>query len=219
MDVARVSTKRNSAARIRHALATASSGLLMSELVASTSLHENAVRRTLAKLIADGAVIVERQPSRARGRPRLRYRLVGTADEPFRQLVPMLLDLIDASGTSAETAYEIGRAHAERASARTFANTREAITESLVRLGFAPIEQSSTSTERTVLDLTRCPFSTEVVAARPEGRQICQLHHGFLAGVAEAADGVLDEFKINDPRALPCRVVFHAVGQQTTVPA
>ena len=207
MDVARVSTKRNSAARIRHALATASSGLLMSELVASTSLHENAVRRTLATLIADGAVIVERQPSRARGRPRLRYRLVGTADEPFRQLVPMLLDLIDASGTSAETAYEIGRAHAERASARTFANTREAITESLVRLGFAPVEQS------------RCPFSTEVVAARPEGRQICQLHHGFLAGVAEAADGVLDEFKINDPRALPCRVVFHAVGQQTTVPA
>ncbi len=214
--MARVSAKRNGPACVRQALAAASGGLLVSELVASTKLHENAVRRTLSTFVADGSVVVEREPSRRRGRPPLRYRLVGAADEPFRQLVPMLLDLLDASGASAGSAYEIGRAHAERAPVRDTGSTREAVIESLVRLGFAPVEQPSATPGRTALDLTRCPFS-DAVTASARGRQICQLHHGLLAGVASAGGGAIDEFVINDPRVVPCRVAFHAAGEQTKV--
>ena len=213
-----MSARRDGAARIREALASASGGLLVGDLVAATGLHENAVRRGLAALAAAGAVLVERQPSRGRGRPRHRYRLVGTADEPFKQLVPMLLDLLDSPGASAGTAYEIGRAHAERAGAGEHSSAGEAVVESLVRLGFAPVERPSGTPGHTALDLTRCPFA-DAVTASPNGRQICQLHHGLLAGVASRAGGALDEFVINDPRTVPCRVAFHTVGRRATVPA
>ena len=105
----------------------------------------------------------------------------------------------------------------KRAPASDSGSTREAITKSLVQLGFAPVEQPSSSPERTTLDLTRCPFSDPVTASA-NGRQICELHHGLLAGIAIAAGGALDEFVINDPRAFPCRVAFHTVGQETQVP-
>jgi predicted ArsR family transcriptional regulator len=214
--MARVSAKRNGRARLQQALAAASGGLLVSELVASTKLHENAVRRTLSTLVAEGSVVVERQPSRVRGRPRLRYRLVGAADAPFRQLVPMLLDLLDASGASAGSAFEIGRAHAETAPVRATGNTREAVIESLVRLGFAPVEQPSGKPGVAALALTRCPFS-DAVTASVEGRMICQLHHGLLAGVASAGGGAIDEFVINDPRVAPCRVAFRVAGERAGV--
>ena len=210
-----MSARRDGAARVREALASAGGGLLVSELVASTRLHENAVRRRLATLVAEGSVLVERQSSGARGRPRLRYRLVGTADEPFKQLVPLLLDLLDSPGASA---YGIGLSHAERAPAPAYASAREAVVESLVKLGFAPVERPSATPGRTTLDLTRCPFSDSVTASA-NGRQICQLHHGLLAGVARAGGGALDEFVINDPRTGPCRVAFHTVGRRSQVPA
>ena len=213
-----MSARRNGPQRIREALARASDGLLVGELVASTNLHENAVRRALATFVARGDVIIEREAPRARGRPPHRYRLAGGADEPFRHLVPMLLDLLDSTGAPAEAAFAVGRAHAERTPGYGRGSAREAVIESLVMLGFAPVERASPGATGVTLDLTRCPFA-DAVTASANGRQVCHLHHGLLAGVAAAGAGELDEFVINDPRVAPCRVAFHAVAPRDPRPS
>ncbi len=211
METASPSRKRDGRERVRRALAGAASGLSARELVAATGLHENAVRRILKALVTSGDVSIERETPRARGRPILRYRLVGAADAPFRRLVPMLLDLLGQSG-DAEDAYAAGRRHGESEPRRRSAGTREAIVDSLVTLGFAPVARPA-GPGRHVLDLTRCPF-TDAVTTSPNGRQICHLHHGLVAGVAAATGGEVDEFVINDPRVVPCRVGFRAEPEQ-----
>lgn len=203
-------TRRDAPRRISRALADAPRALSVRDLAEATGLHENAVRRALARLVRQGDVLAERQLPRTRGRPLLRYRLVGPADEPFRHLVPVLLDLLDASGAAAERAYAAGLAHAEAAPRFGHASAREAVIGSLATLGFAPVEiPSGTPGGRITLDLTRCPFA-DAVTTSANGRQVCHLHHGLLAGVARANGGRLDDFVINDPRATPCQVAFHA---------
>jgi hypothetical protein len=56
-----------------------------------------------------------------------------------------------------------------------------------------------------------CPFR-DAVTSSANGRQICHLHHGLLAGIAAANAGELDEFVIEDPRVTPCRVRFHELA-------
>jgi predicted ArsR family transcriptional regulator len=156
-----------------------------------------------------GDVRVERQRSGARGRPLLRYRLVGAADEPFKAVLPMLLELLDSSGASAGAAYAGGFAPGNAATPRS--GTREAVVSSLVTLGFAPVEQAPGDTPGVTLELTSCPFR-DIVTGSPNGRQICHLHHGLIAGIAAATGGALDEFAINDPPAVPCRVRFRELA-------
>ena len=200
----RMRPHRDAPRRVREKLATSAGGRSVRELAGLTCLHENAVRRTLALLVAAGEVCVERERSGARGRPLLRYRLVGAADEPFKTVLPMLLDLLDTSASSIRAAYAGGFARGCAASPR--GGTREAIVSSLVNLGFAPAEKRSAGPD-VALDLTSCPFR-DAVTDSPNGRQICHLHHGLVAGIAAASGGVLDEFVINDPRVMPCRVRF-----------
>ena len=211
METASPSRKRDGRERVRRALADAASALSARELVAATGLHENAVRRILKSFVTSGHVSIERETPRARGRPSLRYQLVGAADAPFRRLVPMLLDLLGQSG-GAEDAYAAGRRHGESEAGGRPAGARDAVVDSLVTLGFAP-EARAAGPGRHVLDLTRCPF-TDAVTSSPNGRRICHLHHGLLAGIAAATGGEVDEFVINDPRVVPCRVGFRAEPEQ-----
>jgi predicted ArsR family transcriptional regulator len=199
--------RRDAPLRIREALAGTAGGRSVRELADATLLHENAVRRTLATLVADGAVRVERRRSRARGRPLLLYRLVGTADEPFKAILPMLLELLDSSPPSAQTAYATGFAHGASTPAPGYRRTREALMASLVNYGFAPVERTAKPPAPAILDLTRCPFQ-DAVTGSANGRQICHLHHGLLAGIAAASGGELEEFAIHDPRSVPCRARF-----------
>jgi predicted ArsR family transcriptional regulator len=194
--------RRDAPQRIRDALLASDGGCSVRELTELTQLHENAVRRTLALLVAQGDVSVDRPRSGARGRPLLRYRLVGRADEPFKAVLPMLLGLLDPSATSSDAAYAEGFAHGGAASPED--NTREAIVSSLVTLGFAPVERPRDAPGVT-FELTSCPFR-DAVTDSPNGRQICHLHHGLVAGIATATGGALDEFAIQDPRLAPCRV-------------
>jgi predicted ArsR family transcriptional regulator len=205
----RVRARRDAPQRVREALTTSIGGRSVRELTELTKLHENAVRRTHALLVAQGDVRIERQPSAARGRPLLRYRLVGAADEPFKVVLPMLLGLLDISAASSAAAYARGFAHGSAASPP--GGTREALVSSLVNLGFAPVEETAGVGKGVALELTRCPFS-DAVTGSLNGRQICHLHHGLVAGIAAATGGVLDEFVINDPRAVPCRVLFHELA-------
>jgi predicted ArsR family transcriptional regulator len=199
--------RRDAPLRIREALAGTAGGRSVRELADATLLHENAVRRTLATLVADGAVSVERRRSRARGRPLLIYRLVGSADEPFKAILPMLLELLGSSPPSAGTAYATGFAHGASTPAPSSPGTREALVASLVNYGFAPVERTAKPSAPAILDLTRCPFR-DAVTGSANGRQICHLHHGLLAGIAAASGGELEEFAINDPRHVPCRARF-----------
>jgi predicted ArsR family transcriptional regulator len=200
-------TRRDAPQRIRRALAANPAGLSVRELADVSGLHENAVRRTLAKLVAEGAVVVERQQAQSRGRPLLRYRVVGSREEPFKGLVPLLLELVAAGDGSAEAAYAVGRAHGASAGARVHGSARERVAASLARLGFAPVERPSGHAGRVTFDLMRCPFA-DSVNGPANGRTICHLHHGYLAGVAHASRARLEEFVIGDPRATPCRVAL-----------
>lgn len=204
-------SRRDAPQRIRRALASAAGGLTVRELADVTELHENAVRRTLAKLVAEGSVVSERHRAQARGRPVIRYRVVGAREEPFKGLVPLLLELLDAGDGSARAAYAAGRAQGEVVGARSDGAASELVSASLARLGFAPVERPSGRPGVVTLDLTRCPFADSVNGAA-NGRTICHLHHGFLAGVAHASRGTLEEFVVNDPHVTPCRVSLRAAG-------
>jgi predicted ArsR family transcriptional regulator len=196
---------RDSTARIERALRAAAGGLTMRELVTATGLHENALRRALARLTARGAVDVESERRHSRGRPTLRYRHGGSPDEPFKRFLPLLLELLEATPAADEDAYAIGRAHAESTATSAPSGAREAVVSWLAMLGFAPREHGASDTGRAEFWLHRCPFG-EAVTSSPAGRRICALHHGLVAGVAEAHGGKLQEFVINDPRLEPCRV-------------
>jgi predicted ArsR family transcriptional regulator len=209
--VDRVTARRDAPRRIRLALASASGGCSVRELTAATSLHENAVRRTLAALISEGHVCVDRRPAHSRGRPVLQYRLVGPADEPFRAVLPMVLDLLDSSRGAPDAAYATGFERGRSAPVPGSGGAREALVSSLVSFGFSPVERPAADAGQTALDLTACPFR-ETVTGAANGRQICHLHHGLLAGIAVANSGELDEFVINDPRVTPCRVRFHELA-------
>jgi predicted ArsR family transcriptional regulator len=199
--------RRDAPQRIREALASTTGGRTVRELAEATLLHVNAVRRALATLAAEGSVSVERRRPRGRGRPQLLYRLVGAPDEPFRAILPMVLALLGSSPPSAEVAYATGFASGAATPAPGAGGTREALVASLVNYGFAPVERTAQPHAGAVLDLTRCPFR-DAVTGSANGRQICHLHHGLLAGVAAAAGGELFDFAIHDPRSAPCRARF-----------
>jgi predicted ArsR family transcriptional regulator len=194
-----------SATRIEQALRRSEHGLTMRGLVAATGLHENAVRRTVARLVQRG--IVHAQPDRrpSRGRPTLRYRHAGGPEEPFQRFLPLLLRLIDQAAVSQQDAYNIGRAQGLSAVGESRASAGEAVTRSLASLGFAPLERGSTEAGAAVLALSRCPFS-DAVTSPAAGRRVCDLHHGLVAGIAEAHGGEVASFTVNDPRNAACEV-------------
>jgi predicted ArsR family transcriptional regulator len=195
-----VNRRRNAPQRVREALASSPAGRSVRELTSVTHFHENAVRRTLSLLVARGEVLAEPQRAGTRGRPALRYRLVGGTAEAFKTVLPMLVELLDPSPAAA---YACGFAHGRASTAP--GDTREAVVSSLVTLGFAPLERAR-GRPAVELELTGCPFRDAVVDS-PGGRQICHLHHGLVAGIAAATGGELRTFAINDPRLEPCRVV------------
>jgi predicted ArsR family transcriptional regulator len=196
---------RDGAARIERALGDAPAGLTMRELISLTGLHENAIRRTLARLTGGGSVHVESERRPARGRPALRYRRAGAADESFRRFLPLLLERLERASVTAEDAFELGRARGAGMPHAPGAGAPYAVAGLLVQLGFDPARSGPRTDGAQRLTLRSCPFS-EIVASAPGGDRVCALHHGLLAGVAEANGGELESFTVNDPRALPCEL-------------
>lgn len=195
---------------LRH-LRTAAGPATVAELVAATGLHENAVRRNLARLGADGMVLAERDPAAAgRGRPRLRYRAAGGPETPYRELMPLLLGLLNGAAPAPEEVFAAGLAHG-RASAPE-GTAREAATASLAAMGFAPADETPAGTpgEEGVIRLRTCPFADLVT--RPGGRRLCALHHGILAGVAERRGAAVRHFEVVDPNRADCVLHLGADG-------
>jgi predicted ArsR family transcriptional regulator len=196
---------RASAARIERALGDAPAGLTMRELVSLTGLHENAIRRTLVRLTGSGSVHVESERRPARGRPALRYRRAGAADEPFRRFLPFLLELLQRASVTSEDAFELGRAQGAGMPSAAAVGAPDAVAGLLVRLGFDPARNGAGTDGAVRLTLRRCPFS-EIVASSRGGHRVCALHHGLIAGVAAASGGELQSFTVNDPPVVPCEL-------------
>jgi predicted ArsR family transcriptional regulator len=214
------SSARDGEARIMRVLEDArrGPGLTVPQVVEHTGLHPNAVRRNLARLAEGGRVHVDRSsPSgRGRGRPPLRYRAVASDAMAYRELMPLVLALltggggagVDAGADAFRAGREYGLANAPDG------DPAEAVAASLAALGFAPEPQPVPPGAAPRLALTRCPFSDMI--PRPGGRALCALHHGILAGVAEARGGTLVRFDVVDPRTGHCQagVAPGAAGSQ-----
>jgi predicted ArsR family transcriptional regulator len=200
---------RDGEARVIQALedAGAGAGLTVPEMAERTGLHVNAVRRNLARLAEGGRVHIDRAapPGAGRGRPPLRYRAVASDAMAYRELMPLVLALltgeggagVDAAADAYRTGREYGLANAPAG------DPREAVTASLAALGFAPQADPGPPGAAARLALTRCPFSDTIT--HPGGRALCALHHGILAGVAEARGGELVRFDVVDPRTGHCQ--------------
>jgi predicted ArsR family transcriptional regulator len=124
----------------------------------------------------------------------------------YRELMPLVLALLTGGGGAGvgavDDAYRAGRAYG-RANAPA-GEPVEALRASLVALGFAPADERVGQDGSTRMELTRCPFADMV--GRAGGRALCELHHGMLAGVAEARGGTLEAFEVTDPNVGHCRV-------------
>lgn len=188
--------------RVAAALDRAEGALDLAALVERTGLHPNAVRRALAALAGQGRVHADdAPPTGGRGRPRRRYRAVAGPERPYRELLPLVLGLLGGGGDP-EAAHAAGRAHGLAAGGPGPAG--EAVVATLASLGFAPSREDGRIALRT------CPFAEHVV--RPGGRALCSLHHGILAGVAEAHGGSLTDFTVADPRRAPCTLTVRDAG-------
>jgi predicted ArsR family transcriptional regulator len=91
---------------------------------------------------------------------------------------------------------------------------RDAVFSSLADLGFAPVEEPPGDPGKgtTTICLSRCPFA-DVVQSPPAATRLCALHHGLIAGVAEAGGGCLEEFTIVNPKTGCCRARLRRSAQ------
>ena len=176
------------------------------ELTAHLGVNHNAVRQHLAKLVAAGLVLEDRERRNRPGRPRLVYRLVETgapAEDGYELLATWLTETV-ATG---DPPVEVGR----RAGARTAAPLEASPAGPFERMrmamavhGFAPTLRRRAGT--TELVLGRCPYAAAVLA---DPETICSLHLGLAEGVAgRFGDVQVDELLPHDPRRAGCRLLL-----------
>ena len=185
-----------------------SSPVSVRELTDQFGLNHNAVRQHLAKLVAAGLVLEEREAPSGPGRPRLLYSVNPTAESrwgvtgPYERLSMLLTEMI----RSGESPVEVGRRAGRRQAAE---HAGDDPSTALVRVtatgGFEPtLEQRGNDVE---VMLHRCPFAN-VALADPD--IVCELHHGIAIGVAEQVGGItIDGLDRTDPRYAPCRLRAH----------
>lgn len=192
---------------IRSALEAAPAGLSAPELARLVGLKHNVVRKHLRLMQAGGLVEAVAAGRSGRGRPAVRFRLVGTSSEGRRELARLLVGMVVASGLGEDAVERYG--YLEGQGLLPTGAGPEAIIRLLEGLGFAPA-RNDVSTDDLDLRLKRCPFA-EAVTARG-GQLVCILHRGLSAGLADSAlaGGRLRAFEIADPLEGRCRVVMEA---------
>lgn len=194
--------RRNAPERVHATLAAARQPRGVAELVQSTGLHENAVRRALRDLGLRGMVHrVSAPASGHRGRPRLLYAAVGDPATPYRELLPLALSLAGARDHR-DGARSIGRAHG--LARQVEGEPLTAALASLARLGFGPELERPEDAQPARVRLTTCPFAETVTDPDALGA-LCALHHGILEGTVERCGGRLERFAVAPPTLGACR--------------
>lgn len=191
---------------IYHAIAAADRPIGVADLAEVVHVHHTVVRRHLAQLRSVGLVIESTEPPGGRGRPRLQYRLQGTAraaspdGDAYRRLASMLAEVV-RTGVSPR---RIGRAMGERAAQRTAEaiDPVDALEREAALLGFQPRRRRTARGAELVL--RHCPFA-EVAAQDPQ--TICQIHLGLAEGVVEGHGGArVTDLVVRDPHRAGCRL-------------
>jgi predicted ArsR family transcriptional regulator len=199
----------------RHVTESASP-VTVRELTDRFGLNHNAVRQHLAKLVAAGLVVEERDAPSGPGRPRLLYTVDPGAESrwgvtgPYQRLSLLLTEVIRTGDTPIEVGRRAGR---EFAVDRADADPSSALVGVAARGGFEPtLVQHGDDVE---VSLHACPFAATAVN---DPDIVCELHHGIAIGVAEAVGGItVDGLDRQDPRFAPCRLRAHLdVSQSTT---
>lgn len=182
----------------------------VAELTQHLGLNHNAIRRHLARLVAAGMVIEERESRTTPGRPRLLYRLaphgpVG-AEPAYRRLAVLLATAL-ATGDDPAV---VGRAAAAANPAP--AGDLEPVEALAARFGSEGFDPSVRRHDgRAEIVLGHCPFADAAIANR-EG--VCRLHLGLAQGAADAIGGVaVDGLAPEDPRRAGCVLTVHDTGE------
>ena len=174
--------------RVLGALLERGGSSTITQLSASTGLHENTLRGHLDTLLAKGAVTREREAPSGRGRPGWRWRAVESAHTEYAGLATALArTLKTTSRHPAEDAIEAGHAWGRDLAAHRLAtgpDARRNTVALLGELGFSPQVSG-----RTEVRLTRCPL---LEAAKEEPTIVCNVHLGLVAGA-------LDSYGADDP--------------------
>lgn len=178
------------------------------ELTARFGLNHNAVRQHLRKLVDAGLVVEEPGPRTGPGRPRLRYRVDPTADARWAAgtASDRLAGILAAAVRSGSTARDAGRqagiaaAHASGAAA---SDAITALTDAMVREGFAPEVVARDGGTDVVLH--ECPFPA---AAADAPDVVCAVHLGIAEGIVGALDDTVtvEGLDARDPRVAGCRL-------------
>jgi predicted ArsR family transcriptional regulator len=180
----------------------------VSDLTDQFGINHNAVRQHLAKLVAAGLVVEERDAPSRPGRPRFLYTVDPSAESrwgvtgPYERLSLLLTDIIGTGATPVEVGRRAGRRDAAE---HPEDDPSAALLGVAARGGFEPTLQQHGNDIKVLLH--SCPFAT---AALADPDIICELHHGIAIGVAEHVAGItIDGLDRKDPRRAPCRLRAH----------
>lgn len=196
----------------RHAIfrrvAESTSPVTVRELTDQFGLNHNAVRQHLAKLVAAGLVVEQREAPSGPGRPRLLYTVDPGAESrwgvagPYERLSLLLTEMIRTGDSPVEVGRRAGRQYA---AAHPDADPEAALVAVAASGGFEPTLQRDGDDVEVLLHA--CPFASTAVDA-PD--IICELHHGIAIGVAEEVGGItVDGLDRDDPTRAPCRFRAH----------
>jgi predicted ArsR family transcriptional regulator len=187
-------------------IADASRAVDIAELARHLSVHHNAIRQHLTKLVEAGLVDQSTAPTVGRGRPRLCYTINLTAESrwgvsgPYERLSLLLSEII----RSGDTPVDVGRraGHQEFDGAQKDGDPVGGLVAWMDRHGFEP----TTRQKGTQVDIVlgACPIGNAAIA---DPGTVCGLHLGLALGAAEVMGGlVIDELITRDPRKGTCRL-------------
>ncbi|HWL01977.1 MAG TPA: helix-turn-helix domain-containing protein [Microbacteriaceae bacterium] len=177
--------RRHSVTRERLLRALESGGSArITDLVASTGLHENTIRGHLHRLQADGHVRREPQPPTGRGRPATHWHAVDPhTTNPYAGLAATLADTLTSTVADApRAAHAAGEAWGERLAEEHLdaAGARALVIDIMREQGFAPGDDGE---DDGVIALRRCPL---LAAATRHPDVICSVHEGMIDGIIRA---------------------------------
>lgn len=199
--------------RLLDILRAAAVPLGVRDLAERVGLHPNSVREQLDQLVAAGLVDRQAGAPAGRGRPRLCYQALATADEdaaPYRELARVLADELARAPHAAESATAAGdrwgRALvADRPSAHDPIEALQRLVSLLDDAGFAP--EPVDSLEQPIR-LRRCPFGD---LARHRSDVVCSVHLGLMQGALRELRAPLDAVALQ-PFVRPDLCVAHVAG-------
>ncbi|HET7488026.1 MAG TPA: helix-turn-helix domain-containing protein [Acidimicrobiales bacterium] len=192
----------------RHAifryLADAGEPVDVARLTAQFSLHHNAIRQHVSKLVDTGLVEATTVSAGGRGRPKLVFAVAPRAYDrwgtlgPYERLSLLLAEVISSGDTPVEVGRRAGREAAPSEGPR---DTVADIVKVMARQGFDPEVRSRRGGVEIVLRV--CPFESTALA---DPRTVCGLHQGIAEGLAEGTGVTVEGLVANDPRRANCRL-------------